>query len=118
MPRITVLPHEVLCPEGREIDTVPGVTLSEVLRAHHIEIEKTCEGSCVCTSCHVIIRNGFSAVRPASDAEEDQLGKAWGLEAGSRLSCQVRVPSRDLVIEIPRYTLNFVGERASGERAS
>ena len=114
MPKITVLPHEILCPQGCQIDAAAGSTLSEVLRAHEIDIEKACEGSCVCTSCHVIIREGFSDLRPAGDAEEDQLGKAWGLEAASRLSCQVRVSNRDLVVEIPRYTLNWVGERPSG----
>ena len=69
----------------------------------------SCEKSCVCTTCHVLVRKGFSSLRPAGDAEEDQLGKAWGLEATSRLSCQVRIGGADLVIEIPRYTLNIAG---------
>jgi len=60
----------------------------------------------------VVIREGFASLRAASDSEEDQLGKAWGLEANSRLSCQVRVQKHDLVVEIPRYTLNLVGERS------
>ena len=46
----------------------------------------------------------------AKEEEEDQLGKAWGLEACSRLGCQARMGQQDLVIEIPRYTLNFVHE--------
>jgi ferredoxin len=65
--------------------------LCDQLRANGVAIEHACEKSCVCTTCHVLIRQGFASLRPASDEEEDQLGKAWGLEATSRLSCQVRV---------------------------
>jgi 2Fe-2S ferredoxin len=71
----------------------------------------------VCTSCHVVVREGFASLRAASDEEEDQLGKAWGLEAHSRLSCQAQVGAQDLVIEIPRYALNFVSEGHTGTTA-
>ena len=40
------------------------------------------------------------------------LDKAWGLEATSRLSCQAKIADRDLVIEIPKYTINY--EREGG----
>lgn len=111
MPRITVLPHEQLCPNGAEFECRTGERLCDQLRAHGIQIEHACEKSCVCTTCHVLIRKGFSSLRPASDDEEDQLTKAWGLEDCSRLSCQVRVSDADLTIEIPRYTLNIVSEQ-------
>jgi 2Fe-2S ferredoxin len=110
MPKITVLPHEHLCPQGAEFDCRAGAPLCDQLRANGIAIEHACEKSCVCTTCHVLIRQGFSSLRPAGEDEEDQLGKAWGLEATSRLSCQVRVAGTDLVVEIPRYTLNIVSE--------
>ncbi|MGO9037143.1 MAG: ISC system 2Fe-2S type ferredoxin [Steroidobacteraceae bacterium] len=109
MPKITVLPHEELCPSGAEFECRAGAELCDQLRANGVAIENACEKSCVCTTCHVLVRKGFASLRPAGDAEEDQLGKAWGLEATSRLSCQVRVASADLVIEIPRYTLNIAG---------
>lgn len=111
MPKITVLPHEDLCPEGAVFECGAGERLCDQLRAHQVAIEHACEKACVCTTCHVLVREGFRSLRPASDAEEDQLGKAWGLEACSRLSCQVRVAGSDLVVEIPRYTLNIVNER-------
>jgi 2Fe-2S ferredoxin len=110
MPKVTVLPHEELCPEGVAFECPVGAGLCDQLRAHGVEIEHACEKACVCTTCHVLIREGFNSLRPASEAEEDQLGKAWGLEPCSRLSCQVRVSDADLVIEIPRYTLNVVSE--------
>jgi ferredoxin, 2Fe-2S len=110
MPRITVLPHEDNCPEGASFDCRSGAQLSDLLNANGVTIEHACEKACVCTTCHVLVRQGFKSLRAASDAEEDQLGKAWGLEACSRLSCQVRVGEGDLTIEIPRYTRNFVSE--------
>ncbi len=108
--RITVLPNPDLCPDGAGFDATPGATLCDALHAHGIAIEHACEKACVCTSCHVIVREGFASLRAASDDEEDQLGKAWGLEAHSRLSCQVTLGQTDLEIEIPRYTLNFARE--------
>ena len=38
------------------------------------------------------------------------LDKAWGLDPDSRLSCQAIVSEEDLVIEIPKYTINQVSE--------
>lgn len=110
MPKITVLPHQDLCPRGVEFECRAGAALCDQLRANGVAVEHACEQACVCTTCHVLVREGFASLRAASDAEEDQLGKAWGLEATSRLSCQVRVANADLVIEIPRYTLNIVSE--------
>ena len=40
----------------------------------------------------------------------DYLDKAWGLEPESRLSCQAKIAKDDLVIEIPKYTINMVSE--------
>lgn len=108
--RITVLPHAELCPQGAGFEATTGTTLCDALHANGIAIEHACEKACVCTSCHVIMREGFASLRAASDDEEDQLGKAWGLEPHSRLSCQARIGNRDLVIEIPRYSLNLASE--------
>ncbi len=110
MPTITVLPHEELCPQGNVFEATAGTRLCDALQQHGVDIEHVCEKSCVCTSCHVIIRSGFDSLRAASDDEEDQLGKAWGFEPQSRLSCQVRLGDADLQVEIPRYTLNVVSE--------
>lgn len=111
MPKLTVLPHPEICPNGRVIDDAPeGESICRVLLNHHIEIEHACELSCACTTCHVIVRQGFDSLKEASDAEEDLLDRAWGLEPTSRLSCQARVANQDLTIEIPRYTINHARE--------
>jgi 2Fe-2S ferredoxin len=110
MPQVTVLPHQELCPQGKVLQADTGVVLIDVLLKNGVEIEHACEKSCACTTCHVIIREGFKSLIPASDAEEDMLDKAWGVEPTSRLSCQAMVSDQNLVVEIPKYTINMVKE--------
>lgn len=110
MPQIIVLPHEKLCPEGAVIEVEPGISICDAALQHHIEIEHACEKSCACTTCHVIIREGFGSLEESTEDEDDLLDKAWGLEPDSRLSCQAQVGQEDLVIEIPKYTINMVSE--------
>ena len=110
MPQLIVLPHVELCPEGAVIDAKPGETICDVLLANGVEIEHACEKSCACTTCHVVVREGFNSLNPAEETEEDLLDKAWGLEPNSRLSCQAAVTDVPLVIEIPKYTINMAKE--------
>jgi len=110
MPQLIVLPHVELCPEGAVIDAQPGVSICDALLANGVDIEHACEKSCACTTCHVIIREGFETLNPSDEKEDDLLDKAWGLEPNSRLSCQALVDNQDLVIEIPKYTINMVKE--------
>ncbi|VCU70331.1 2Fe-2S ferredoxin [Pigmentiphaga humi] len=111
MPKLTVLPHPELCPQGAVIEDAPtGVSICRVLLDNHIEIEHACELSCACTTCHVIVREGFSSLEDASDNEEDMLDKAWGLTSASRLSCQAIIDDADLTVEIPKYTINHASE--------
>jgi 2Fe-2S ferredoxin len=110
VPQIVVLPHATLCPDGAVIDAPAGQSICDVLLEHDIDIEHACEKSCACTTCHVVIREGFSSLNEAEEKEEDLLDKAWGLEANSRLSCQAILADQDLVVEIPKYTINQVSE--------
>ena len=111
MPKLIFLPHEEICPKGAVIEVEPGITICDAALQNGIEIEHACEKSCACTTCHVIIREGFDSLPEAEEDEEDLLDKAWGLEPESRLSCQAVVGERDLVVEIPKYTINMVSER-------
>jgi len=110
MPKVVFLPHETHCPEGIVIDANPGDNLIEVALAQGIDIEHACEMSCACTTCHIVVREGFESLDEADELEEDMLDKAWGLEPESRLSCQIEVGEDDLVVEIPKYTINIVSE--------
>jgi len=110
MPQIIFLPHEEICPEGAVIEAESGMTICDAALKQGIDIEHACEKSCACTTCHIIVREGFDSIAEATEIEEDLLDKAWGLEPESRLSCQAMVTDVDLVIEIPKYTINMVSE--------
>ncbi|MDZ5635520.1 MULTISPECIES: ISC system 2Fe-2S type ferredoxin [unclassified Janthinobacterium] len=110
MPQIVILPHAKLCPDGAVIEAPAGKSICDILLENDIDIEHACEKSCACTTCHVLVREGIDSLNEATELEEDMLDKAWGLEAVSRLSCQSIVAEADLVVEIPKYTINQVSE--------
>jgi 2Fe-2S ferredoxin len=110
MPIIKILPHAEYCPEGAQISAPSGTSICEALLENKINIEHACDMSCACTTCHVIVREGLSSLNGAEETEEDLLDRAWGLEPDSRLGCQAIVAREDLVIEIPRYTINHAKE--------
>ena len=110
MPQIVILPHAKLCPDGAVIEAPAGKSICDILLENDIDIEHACEKSCACTTCHVLVREGIESLNEATELEEDMLDKAWGLEAVSRLSCQSIVTEADLVVEIPKYTINQVSE--------
>lgn len=110
MPMIKILPHEDLCPQGAEFEVNTDVNLCKAILAKGVEIEHACDMARACTTCHVIVREGFDSLEGADELEEDLLDRAWGLTSQSRLSCQILVGSDDLVIEIPKYTINHAKE--------
>ncbi|WP_326542617.1 ISC system 2Fe-2S type ferredoxin [Pseudorhodoferax sp.] len=110
MPVIKVLPHPEFCPAGAEVRAAPGTSVCEALLDNGIAIEHACDMSCACTTCHVIVRQGFNTLEDPEEEEEDLLDKAWGLEPQSRLSCQVMLGQDDLTVEIPKYTINHARE--------
>jgi 2Fe-2S ferredoxin len=111
MPKIVVLPHAEICPEGKTFDGRTGMSLLDNLLDQGLDVEHACEKSCACTTCHVIVREGFDSLSEATEDEEDLLDRAWGLTSVSRLSCQAIVDDTNLVVEIPRYTINYAKER-------
>jgi 2Fe-2S ferredoxin len=111
MPKITFLPNEDICPDGATIEVPKGTSICRAALDSGIQIEHACELSCACTTCHVYVVKGLSSLNDATDDEDDYLDKAWGLQSNSRLSCQAIIKDDDLVIEIPKYTINHASER-------
>jgi len=110
MPIIKILPHAEYCPQGTQISAPTGTSICEALLDNHIAIEHACDMSAACTTCHVIVREGFKSLGELDEVEEDLLDRAWGLEANSRLSCQAILAGSDVTIEIPKYTINHAKE--------
>ena len=107
---IRILPHPEYCPQGAEGKASPGTSICEALLENGIAIEHACDMSCACTTCHVVVREGFRSLNEMDENEEDLLDRAWGLEPNSRLSCQAIVAQQDLVVEIPKYSINHAKE--------
>lgn len=110
MPKIIALPHVELCPQGTVLEAETGKSICDTLLENDVDIDHACDQACACTTCHVIVREGYNTLNEASENEEDLLDKAWGLEPYSRLSCQALVGKADLVIEIPKYSINMAKE--------
>ena len=110
MPKITVLPHPDLAPNGAVLEVPVGRTICDALLDHGIEIEHACDQSCACTTCHCVVREGFDSLNEVEECEEDLLDRAWGLTSQSRLSCQAIVGEQDLTVDIPKYTINHAKE--------
>ncbi len=110
MPVIKILPHPEYCPQGAEINAPVGTSICEAMLDNHINIEHACDMSCACTTCHVIVRQGYNSLNEADENEEDLLDRAWGLEPQSRLSCYAILAQQDLVVEIPKYSINHAKE--------
>jgi 2Fe-2S ferredoxin len=88
----------------------PG-SLLDIALAHGVDIDHACGGVCGCSTCHVIVKEGFASLRPATEREEDMLDNAPGLTTRSRLACEA-VPDGtcDLLVEVPAWNRNLARE--------
>jgi ferredoxin, 2Fe-2S len=101
--KVTFLPNHTT------VEASPGHTVLETALKHGIELDHACGGVCGCSTCHVIVKEGFARLAAASDREEDMLDNAPFLTRTSRLACQIEVVC-DLVVEIPPMNRNLVSE--------
>lgn len=112
---ITFLPMEVVVevdpdkfPYGH--DGLPGSILDIALGVG-INIDHACGGVCACSTCHVVLKQGFDSTNESADEEDDMLENAPGLKPTSRLACQT-VPDGtcNVVVEVPEWNRNLVKE--------
>ena len=81
----------------------------DVAMNHGIPLEHACGGSCACTTCHLIIRQGERNLSDMEDNEADRLDTAWDLTTTSRLGCQA-VVTGDVTVRLPAWNRNYVSE--------
>jgi 2Fe-2S ferredoxin len=84
-------------------------SLLDIAKNLDVPLEHACGGSCACTTCHVIVREGAQNLSDMQDDEADRLDTAWDVTPHSRLGCQAVVRG-DVVCEVPMYTRNYVQE--------
>lgn len=96
-------------PQGRTVEVRAGDSVLDAAVKGALPLEHACGGVCACSTCHVVVKEGYEDLNPASEKEEDMLDNAACLTTRSRLGCQIEV-NRDLVVEIPPMTRNQVSE--------
>jgi len=94
MPKIRFLPMDIT------VDVPEGTAVLDAALDNNIRIDHNCGGNCACSTCHIIINEGFGTLGDMSEDEEDMLDEAEGLTDTSRLACQAKVKT-DLVVTIP-----------------
>jgi ferredoxin len=88
-----------------------GEHLLEVAMDNGINIEHACGGVCACSTCHVYIEEGSKHLSESTEAEEDRVEEAPGLQRNSRLSCQCEIESEGLiVVRVPAWNRNAIKE--------
>lgn len=96
-------------PMGKTVEAPRGHSVLDAALNNGIELDHACGGVCGCSTCHVIVKQGFASLPEASDREEDMLDNAPFLQKTSRLGCQIEIES-DLVVEIPPMNRNLISE--------
>ncbi|ESL10694.1 adrenodoxin precursor [Trypanosoma rangeli SC58] len=98
--------------EGKTVSfTAPtGITLMEAIRdVGKIDIEAACDGTCACSTCHVLLRQeDFQKLGELSEDEMDMLDLAPSVTKTSRLSCQVQLTDAldGITAQLPPETSN------------
>jgi len=89
-----------------------GESLLELAMEHGINIEHACGGVCACSTCHVYVEEGMKALAESTEAEEDRVEEAPGLQRNSRLSCQCVIEKEGVAItvRVPSWNRNAVKE--------
>ena len=78
----------------------PGMTILEAAEECHARVGHACGGNLACSTCHVYVDEGLESLPEISDKENDIMDKAFDVRAESRLACQAKVATADIVIEI------------------
>jgi iron-sulfur cluster assembly protein len=89
--------------ESLKLSLDEGEVLLGRLLQDGVDIAHDCGGVLACSSCRVVVREGFERLDAASADEVDMLDRAGVEEPGARLACQVEGRAVGLVVEIPRY---------------
>jgi ferredoxin, 2Fe-2S len=94
-----------------EIRAGKGEHLLEVALEHGINIEHACGGVCACSTCHIYVEKGMENLSESTEAEDDRVEEAPGLQRNSRLSCQCTViGDGPIVVRVPAWNRNAIKE--------
>lgn len=88
MPKIIYIDAEGT---SREVEAKNGTSIMEAAVQNMIPgIDADCGGACACATCHVYVAEGWlEKLKDKDDMEDSMLDFAEGVEANSRLCCQI-----------------------------
>ena len=76
----------------RKIEANDGSTLLEVSKKNNINLEGSCGGEMLCSTCHVyILSNHIKKLKKQTNEEKEILALTNNLKKNSRLACQIKV---------------------------
>lgn len=91
----------IYVPENKEFEVEEGTSILEACLSNGIDIEHACGGYCACSTCHVIVSEGFENLNEQEDEEFDRLDRAKGVTLKSRLSCQALIQKGTVKVDLP-----------------
>ena len=88
-----------------------GESLLELALDNHINIEHACGGVCACSTCHIYVEQGAECLSESTEAEDDRVEEAPGIQRNSRLACQCELTQGGTVVfRVPSWNRNAVKE--------
>ncbi len=101
MPKVTFLnPMTLKDRNPRTIEVKPGTTILDAAEECHARVGHACGGNLACSTCHVWVEQGLDSLPEVLDKENDIMDKAFDVRAESRLACQAKLATEDVVVEI------------------
>lgn len=117
------VPKVTFLPAGETFEYEPGKleykghgkpgSLLDIAMNFGFHLEHACGGSCACTTCHVVVKEGSLGLSEMEDDELDRVEQAADFQLHSRLGCQAVVKNEatgDVVVSIPAWNRNYVSE--------
>jgi 2Fe-2S ferredoxin len=95
------MPKVTFQPAGRSAEVPRGTSILDAAEAAGVDLPSNCGGVCACTTCHVWVEDGLGSLSEIEEREDDRLQEATGLSARSRLGCQAKVGTADVLVRIP-----------------
>ena len=79
----------------KEIEANEDSSLLEVSKKNNINLEGSCGGEMLCSTCHVyILSNHIDKLKKQTDEEKEILALTKNLKKNSRLACQIKITNK------------------------
>ena len=77
------------------INANKGLSLLEVSKNNNINLEGSCGGEMLCSTCHVyILSNHLNKLKKKTKEEKEILALSKSLKNNSRLACQIKITDK------------------------